>query len=71
MLFSYFFGMIVGGVFAFTIAKASPLSKRERMNATLQTIVELQDIFGCSSASLAIFEELDDIKVIIREMQRH
>jgi hypothetical protein len=63
--------MAVGGCFAFTVAKAAPISKRERINATLQTIVELQDIFGCSSASLAVFEKLDDIRVIVKEMQRH
>jgi hypothetical protein len=70
MFFAYLFGMAIGGCFAFITVKAAPLSRRERINATLETITELQEIFGCSTASLTIFEELDDIRVIVKEMSK-
>lgn len=70
MFFAYLIGMAVGGFFAFIFVKTSPLSRRERINATIETIRELQSIFCCSTKGGFMFDELDNVLVVVEGMKR-
>lgn len=70
MLFAYLFGMVVGGFFTFILVKACPLSRRERINATIETIKELQSIFCCSTKGGFMFDELDNVRVVVEGMKK-
>jgi hypothetical protein len=70
MLLTWVSGIIIGSCSTFIVVKSSPLSRRERINATLETICELQDLFSISSPNTSMFEALDDIKLVVKGMQR-
>jgi hypothetical protein len=62
--------MVSGGIFTFVIVKSAPLSRRERVNATLETLKELQSLFCCVSNGGSMFDKLDDVRVVVEGMKR-
>jgi hypothetical protein len=70
MVVGGWFGFVVGGWFGFVISGSFVISKQDRINATLETIAELQSIFSCVSDGVSMLEKLDDVRVVVEGMKR-
>lgn len=64
-------GIVLGSCFTWLLMKASKLSRRDRIEATLETIKELQSIFCQSIRGSSMFDELENVRAVVEGMKRH
>lgn len=70
MLLVLFSGIALGSCFTWILLKASKLSRRDRIEATLQTLLELQSLFCCTGVNSGTFDEIDNVRIIVEGMKR-
>lgn len=70
MILAYCSGAALGCCLTFITLKTTPISRKERINATLETIVELQELFGQVTDGGKTYDKLDDVRLVVKGMQK-